>query len=366
MLSSNQELTPDFERLPDELKKEFNQVKKKLDKFSKNLIDKHDILGISFFFDKKATKVVIVTEENIKPSKKGFDIQVINLETLWKGCLENSEVVDLISRSTSIYDKGVLRAAKLTYLHKNMVISKLGKYIVSYVLDGSVIKGKAKETSDIDVWIVIDDTDVKKMSKSDLQSRLRAMILSMAMDVEAITATKNRLHVQTWLLTDFWEGLKDASPVFVTSLMQSVPLHDRGLFDIWKNMLNKSYITPPHEAIDKQMEAGELILRKSLDKKKEAALDLYFSAVSISQAALMKLGYTSRPEHIVDDVEKLLIKKEKNLNDKHVKLLKKLTKIKENIEDSAPSCGELDKLSKDVEELVDKIKKVLGIKKKIK
>ena len=65
MLSSNEEITPDFERLPDELKKDFKQVKKQLDTFAKKVREKNDILGISFFYSKEKTVVFIISEKDI-------------------------------------------------------------------------------------------------------------------------------------------------------------------------------------------------------------------------------------------------------------------------------------------------------------
>ena len=43
-----------------------------------------------------------------------------------------------------------------------MVLKKFERYILSYVLAGSLTQGIATATSDIDVWIVIDDTDGSK------------------------------------------------------------------------------------------------------------------------------------------------------------------------------------------------------------
>ncbi|MEA3430374.1 MAG: nucleotidyltransferase domain-containing protein [Nanoarchaeota archaeon] len=358
MLSSNEEITPDFERLPEELKKDFKQVKKQLDTFAKKIREKNDILGISFFYSKEKTIVFIVSENDVKASHKKFEIKVVSLDELWKGCLENSETADMISRSTSIYDKGVLRAAKLSYLHKNMVLEKFEKYIVSYVLDGSVVKGKSKETSDIDVWIVIDDTDVKKMSRNELKDKLRTMILSMGLQIEAITGTKNKLHIQTWLLTDFWEGLRDAAPVYVTSLKQCVPFHDRGGFQTWKNMLKKGYIKPGFEAIDKQMEAGEQILRNSKNKVKEAVLDIYFAVMSAGQALCMEY-YVPRHEEVVEILQDLMVKKLKKLDQKWIKVLKNVVKTKTKIEDKVPSMQQLEKMIKDAEGFIKAVNKAL-------
>ena len=66
----------------------------------------------------------------------------------------------LIAYSAPFYDKGMLAAIKISEMHKEMVMKKFERYIVSYVLAGSLIQGKATSKSDIDVFIVVDDTDV--------------------------------------------------------------------------------------------------------------------------------------------------------------------------------------------------------------
>jgi predicted nucleotidyltransferase len=43
-------------------------------------------------------------------------------------------------------------------------------------------RGKATPESDIDVFLVIDDTDVKKMTRGELKEKLRAIIIGMGID----------------------------------------------------------------------------------------------------------------------------------------------------------------------------------------
>ena len=39
---------------------------------------------------------------------------------------------------------------------------------------------------------------------------------------------ENILNVQVYLLTEFWEKVKDAEPVIFTFIRDGVPLYDRG------------------------------------------------------------------------------------------------------------------------------------------
>ena len=54
--------------------------------------------------------------------------------------------------------KRFLGALKITDIHKTMVL-KFDVYVASYVVAGSMFRGDAR-SNDIDVAVVIDDTDV--------------------------------------------------------------------------------------------------------------------------------------------------------------------------------------------------------------
>ena len=57
----------------------------------------------------------------------------------------------------------------------------------------------------------------------------------MAQDVAQLTGIN--VHAQVYLLTDFWDALKDAHPVMFTFLRDGVPFYDRGLYNSWKELL---------------------------------------------------------------------------------------------------------------------------------
>src|SRR3989338_1007492 len=87
--------------------------------------------------------------------------QSILLTDLWQNCYDAKyELNKLISFGAPIHDTGMLAAVKIAEIHKTMVLKKFEKYILSYVLAGSLTQGRATPTSDIDVWIVIDDPHI--------------------------------------------------------------------------------------------------------------------------------------------------------------------------------------------------------------
>ena len=84
---------------------------------------------------------------------------------------------------------------------------------------------------------MIDDTDVKRMPRLQLLDRLRGMIHDYIREATAIAGVKNILNVQVYLLTDFWDKVKDSEPVMFTFIRDGVPLFDRGTFLPWKLLL---------------------------------------------------------------------------------------------------------------------------------
>src|SRR3989344_275214 len=123
-------------------------------------------------------KLTAIVESIAKEIDTNITPQTLILSELWQNCFDAKyELLQLIALSAPIHDTGMLQAIKIAEVHKTMVLKKFEKYIVSYVLAGSLVQGKATPSSDIDVWIVIDDTDVKKMTRAELKDKLRAIII---------------------------------------------------------------------------------------------------------------------------------------------------------------------------------------------
>ena len=265
--------------------------------------------------------------------------------------------------SAPLHDTGMLAAIKIAEIHKSMVIKKFEKYILSYVLAGSLTQGKATPTSDIDVWIVIDDTDVKKMSRLELKDKLRAIIIGMGAEAGEMTGIKNKLNIQVYILTDFWESLKEANPIIFTLLRDGVPFYDRGIFMPWKQLLRMGRIKPSREAIDLFMSTGEQSISRVKGRLKEMGMeDTYYAILTPSQAAIMLYGLPPpTPRETPDVLEEIFVKKEKMLEAEYVKILRNNVDIRKKIEhgDKKELTGtELDKLITDAEKFLKRIKEL--------
>ena len=392
------------ENLPPEVAKKLKEMQGKIDKFQKEVLAKFDkyISGIALMpppkpapagahmppgvAPKAAPKVnkddvhllILVDDSDSKKMSKMelknklFGIidemarkidekllpNVVLLSELWQSCYDAKyDLLNLVAISAPIYDKGMLSAVKISELHKNMVLKKFEKYIVSYVLFGSLTRGEATPESDIDVVIIIDDTDVKKMTRAELKDKLRAIIIGMGIEAGTITGIQNKLNIQTYILTDFWDGIKEANPVYFTILRDGVPFFDRGLFMPWKQLLRMGKIKPSTEAIDLFMSTGEqMVTRVKQTMKDIIEKDVYWATLTPAQAALMLYGIPPpTPKETIDLLEEIFVKKEKMLEKKYVDILRTIRKYYKGIEH-----GDIKEVTgKEVDDLLAKAKDYL-------
>lgn len=108
------------------------------------------------------------------------------------------ELLDLLSLGDVLYDKGFLEIVKLTAVHKRLILYLLQKYVVAYVLAGSQVKGRSVESSDIDVYVVIDDTDVKQHTFEELKAKLITTITEKAVESRLLTGSK-RYYIHKYI-----------------------------------------------------------------------------------------------------------------------------------------------------------------------
>jgi len=136
-------------------------------------------------------KTEIVKEIEIK--KQNVWVHIKTPVDIWGTCLDSKfDLMSAISMSYPLYDKGILGALRITEIHKSLVLRKFEKYVVSYVLGGSLVRGEAVKTSDVDVFIIINDTDVRRMPRLELKERLRGIIHQYIAEATALAGVKKK------------------------------------------------------------------------------------------------------------------------------------------------------------------------------
>ncbi len=388
-----------------EIQKELEKAKKDLEKIKSFIVKKYPFTqaigilspqSIKFFIEeefgegiakeqmhnleKKVHLYMIVPEEKFKEipkikkeivtevdkTKQNVWVHVKTPVDIWEACLDSKfDLVNFIALSFPLHDTGILASLRVAEIHKALVLQKFDKYIVSYVIAGSLVRGDATKDSDVDVFIIINDTDVKRMPRLELKERLRSMIVGQyATEAIALSGVKkNVLNVQVYLLTDFWESVKDAHPVIFTFIRDGVPLYDRGTFLPWKALLKMGRLKPSPEAIDMFMSMGD----KTVKRAKATLLDIlvhdiYWGVMTPSQALLMLYGLPPpTPKQTVSEMKKVFVDKEKMLEKKYLSILEKIVGIYKDFEHEKIKeikGAELDTLLQGTEEYLERLKEL--------
>ena len=383
---------------PEQFKKEIEKTKKELEKLKNFIVKKFpytkaiSILppqAIKFFIeeedapkesekhthlhlvvpDEKEKEIPKIKSEIIKELEKNKEQKIwLHIRTpanLWEICLDQKfELNSAIAMSFPLYDKGILGALRVAEIHKTLVLQKFEKYVVSYVIAGSLVRGEAIKTSDVDVFVIINDTDVKRMPRLELKERLRGIIYQYVAEASALAGVENKLEPQIYLLTDFWEGVKDGHPVMFTFIRDGVPLYDRGTFMPWKTLLQMGRLKPSPESIDMFMSMGDNTTKRAERTLLEIVIgDIYWGVITPSQALLMLYGLPPpTPKQVVSEMKNIFVDKEKMLEKKYLDILENIVihyyKGYEHGKIKKVSGKEVDKLLADMEDYVKRMKEL--------
>jgi len=219
---------------------------------------------------------------------------------------------------------------------------KFRDVVKAIVMFGSAVKQKAKEKSDIDIVIIIDDCTV------NWDEELIAWYREELAKIIAAQKYPKELHVNTVTLTAFWEELRAGEPLIINVLRYGEPLVDLGgFFDPLKVLLAKGRIRPTPEAVFTTMQRSEQHLGRANANLLNSVEGFYWAMVDASHGALMSL-------HVIppspEDIGELL---KEQLVDKDI-LKKEYVNWYENVREKAKGIlhGEINKLSgKELEDL---------------
>lgn len=294
----------------------------------------------------------------------GCRAELLHLQGLWDRCLDSKwSVVEALSEAVHLVDDGTLSRIAAMWLHKTKVLDKFEKYVVTYALGGSWVRGTAKQDSDVDLFIVIDDTDLKRMSRQELKAKLHGIIGEQLRDVLSSKSLKIPFNFQTYLLTDFWDGLRTCNPIFYTFVRDGVPLYDRGLFTPWRLLLKMGKIRPSPAAVEMYYDEGEKQLRRAKDHLRDVGMeDVFYAVVTTVQAALMALMVPPpAPRELAGVAEDLLDKRHGLIDDEHIETIRQAVELRKRLEhDGAalPDHAELQGLMSRAEKLVETLRTI--------
>ncbi len=239
------------------------------------------------------------------------------------------------------------------------LIKKFKKSIKTVAVYGSTTTGKFHEKSDIDVFIVIDDTEFDYEPSPALKDSIWRDILQIAEKVD------KRITVQSYMfLTEFWENLRMVEPVLLAILRNGMAVYDVGIFNAAKRMLERGLISLTREAIDKKITAAPDFVKVAYSKLKSPGHYIEQAMAYAGNAALMSFGeYPTNKELVPDMLEKVFAKKGL-LEMKYVKMARDIRNFAKELEhmddrEAAEKAGEIGRHIIMADEFVNRMQKLI-------
>ncbi len=269
-----------------------------------------------------------------------------------------------IPKRKSIKDIARKRRADMVKALTQKILEKFGKYVKCVVLVGSVARDEFRNNSDIDMFLVIDDT--KANFTPEEKRRIDVEIDIMAQDIN-----KDIIVQPAYTLTEFWDMVRTSHPLIYNFIRDGIPVFDTGFFMPIKRLLELGRIPATKEAADSLLDKAPKRLRRIGEVKLfMVAEDCYYAMVDITQAVMMSLGFAPpSPGRVADEFRRHLVDT-KIVDGKYADWLDAINEFRKNVEHkkiNEISGNELDEWIKKAGEFVDKMLQVadtLELKKK--
>lgn len=232
------------------------------------------------------------------------------------------------SRPITVGDFLTRRELRYVEIYTASILEKFKHYIKAVVIWGSSKTGVGKKkSSDIDVAVIVDDTDVQRMSRPELKERLFQHLYERARPIS------RRIHPQPYLLSEFLEYVREGNPVICNILRDGLPVYDVGFFLPLQRSLISGNIRPTRECIDKHMSiAFDLLDLVENVVTEKLTYDLEQAIVSSAQAVLMELGYRPpAPNEVVNFLREFMVPS-KLIDEELVKIAEEIITLYKSVE----------------------------------
>ncbi|MBI2542652.1 MAG: nucleotidyltransferase domain-containing protein [Candidatus Aenigmarchaeota archaeon] len=233
----------------------------------------------------------------------------------------------------------------------NSARQQYGELIKSVLIFGSAAKGTMVKGSDIDLWVIVDDTATKA---TDDLNRIIDHLYMVATEIKNI-------HIQVHTLTEFWQSIRMGSPEFSNFLRYGLTIYDTGFIKPIQRMLQMGLIPPSDETISLKARAASTRYKKIKLDIKAMVFELRYTALDIVQAVIMYY-YKETPDYkkAPEFLEKLV--KEKKLEKVYIDKFVGLDKLWKDIdhgEIKEVGTEQLEKALGLAKDVIERMKKLL-------
>ncbi|MDY6771344.1 MAG: nucleotidyltransferase domain-containing protein [Candidatus Nanohaloarchaea archaeon] len=202
----------------------------------------------------------------------------------------------------------------------DLLVDKLGDKVMCVAVYGSVPEGRHTHESDIDTFVVLDDTKLDKGVSSDAKDKIRKKVTKLAKE------TDDRITIQYFsFLTEFWDSVSKGEPLIVAVLRKGEPVYDVGIFMPAKRMLERGDISSSKEAVKKRLKMAGAGMKKAQKRLRSSIPhNLEQAMANAGQAPIMLTGKTPpNKEDVADALEELFVENDM-LDEKYVDIAKEL------------------------------------------
>ena len=209
---------------------------------------------------------------------------------------------------------------------KKQVLEKYGDLIKSIIIAGSYARGEPQEESDIDFFIILDDTRMEPERLSEIGDEILKIAKSVSENISP-------LGWPPVTSTEFIEYAMHAHPIVYNILKEGIVIYDTGFFTPWQKLLKSGKISRTREAIEKYMEeAQKKLTRARTVKLLIVGEDCYYAILNTAQAILMSMGIEPPiPSKSYGEVKKHLVESGL-LEPEYAEWLKEIVEIRKQIE----------------------------------
>ena len=236
------------------------------------------------------------------------------------------------------------------------VLKKYGPLVRSVVLFGSTAREEWKGKSDIDVFVILDDTR-QKMTPM-IKDQIDGELVKIAKDIHSQLSVQ-----QPYLLTEFWNMVRLGHPIVFNFIREGVPVYDKDIFLPIKRLLQMGEIKPSKEAVEKYIERGPKRIKRVENAKIYMVVeDCYYAMLESAQAVLMFLGENPpRPSDAPEAIKKTVCKM-KLLEPKYADWLLNIVKVRKDVEHKkkqSMSGNELDSWIRKTKQFVKRMQQLI-------
>ncbi len=241
---------------------------------------------------------------------------------------------------------------------KDKILELFKGYIKSIVIFGSITRGDYTGKSDVDIYIIFDDTKFPLKKFEEIRKKIDKDIYSAAVSIDP------RLHPQPILaLTEFIKGIRHTHPLFFNIIREGYAIYDTGFFIPMRKLLEWGEFPVTPEAAHQRIDSVPRRLQRVKNVKLYMiAEDMYYAMLDAAQAVLMYVG-VGPPVHklAAKEIREHLVKPGL-LEEEYAKILEDVINFRKKVEYKelkSISGAEVDKWIEKTEKYVKRFEKLL-------